>query len=108
MRTDALVGNASTLTDTLEEQVHAIFRQRQARLGEKQVSFSRAAPLRQFLLVRSMAIKVVEQVAQAVVAQGNAPLLGTLALHNQETPFAVEITVTEITELGESNTRIVE
>lgn len=44
VRTDTLVRYARTLTDTLEEQADAIFRQRETCFGEKQVILAGAAP----------------------------------------------------------------
>src|SRR6266516_127058 len=44
VRTDAFVGNACTLTNALEEQAHAIGRERQSRLGEKHVDLPGTTP----------------------------------------------------------------
>ena len=49
-----------------------------------------------------MAVKVVQKIAQAIVAEGDAPLLGALALDDQEAAFAVKITQAQITELDVS------
>ena len=92
VRADTLIRYTSTLTNTFEEQAHPIFRQWQSCLGEKQVILSSAAPFGQFLLTRSMAIKVVQEISQAVVAERDAPLLGAFTLDDEEAAFAVKIT----------------
>lgn len=108
VRADAFIRDARTFTNTLEEQADAIFRQRQSRLGEKQVIFSCTAPFGQFLLTGSMVIQIVQKITQAVVAERDASLLGTFPLDDQEAAFAVKITQTQITELAKPDAGIIE
>ena len=108
VRADALVRDASTLTNTLEEQADAIFRQGKTCLGEEQVILAGAAPFNQFLLTRSMAVKVVQKIAQAVVAERDASLLGAFALDDQEAAFAVKITQAQITQFAKPDAGIIE
>jgi hypothetical protein len=44
-----------------------------------------------------MAVQVIEQVAQTVVAQGNAPFLGPLALDDNGAMLAVKVLQAQIT-----------
>lgn len=53
--------------------------------------FIGASPLGQLVLIGAVAIQVVEQVAQAVTPQGNAPLFGALAGHREHAMLAVKI-----------------
>ena len=73
--TDALIRDPGSLAKTREEHPHAILGERRARLGEKQVLLTCAAPFGQFLFTRSVTVEVVQEVAQAIVAEGYASFL---------------------------------
>ncbi len=82
VRTDALVGDASPLLDAGKQERHPVGRQRPACLREEEMIFSGTAPGNELLLVWSMTIQVVQQVAQAVAPQCQAPFLVAFAFDN--------------------------
>jgi len=106
VRADALVGDVGPLLESCEQQGHAVLRQRQARLGEEEVILACAAPLGQFFFAGAMPVEVIEQVAQAVLPEGNAALLGPLALDGDHPVLAVEIGEAQTAQLGDPDTRI--
>ena len=55
-----------------------------------------------------MAVQVVQEIAQAVVAERDASLLGAFAPDDDESTFAVKVTQPQITELAKPNAGIIE
>src|SRR5258706_8351922 len=88
---DALVGDSGPLTQTCKEQGHPVFGERSAGFRQKQVILARTTPVSQLLLIWPLFIHVVKQVAQAVLAERDAPFLGALALDGEDATFAVKI-----------------
>src|SRR5262249_4408753 len=74
----------------------------------KEMIFPGAAPIGQFLLTWSVAIQVVQKITQAVIAERDTPLFGAFALDQDECMLAIKIPCAQSTQLGETNTRIVE
>src|SRR6266566_7051810 len=108
VRTDAFVYDPSPLAHPFEEHLHPILGEWHACLREKEVILPGAAPLGQFLLAWAMPVQVVEQVALAGIAHGDAPLLGALAGDRQQPMFAVKIAHSQPTQLRDADARIVE
>ncbi len=69
---------------------------------------ARAAPLGQFLLAGTVLVQVVQQIAQAVLAQGDAPLLRPLARDGEDTAPAVEIGQAQTAQLRDADAGVVE
>jgi len=97
VRTDAFPRHPRTLADASEEECHPVLGQRQARLGEEQVIFSGAASFGQLFLIGPMLIQVVREVTHAVIAHGNAPLLGAFPGDGEDAMPAVKIADTQPT-----------
>ncbi len=55
-----------------------------------------------------MLVQVVQEVAQAVLAKRDAPLLGTFPLDGENAVFAVEIRKTQSAQFGDADARVVE
>jgi len=60
--------------------------------------FADAAPLSQFFFIRAMLVQVVAKIAQAVLSQGNASLLGAFSQDRDYPFFAIQITCAQIDE----------
>ena len=108
VRADTLAGDASPLAQAREEQRHAVLGERGARLGQEEVILARAAPLGQFLLVGPVLIQVVEQIAQAVLAQGDPAFLRSFALHGEDTAPAVEVAEAQPAQFRDADAGVVE
>src|SRR6266566_3082000 len=106
MRTDALSFDTGTFFESLEKHLHAILRQRLAGLREKEVILPSAAPLGEFLLVRTMFVQVVGEVAQTVLSQGNTPLFRSLPHHRHDSLFAIQVAQAQIDEFRDSDAGI--
>ncbi len=91
VRTDALVSDPRTLSDAFEEQGHPVLGQWQARLRKEEVILASATPFRQLLLIRPVLVQVVQEVAQTVIAERDAPFFGAFADDGEDAMLAVEI-----------------
>lgn len=100
MRTDTLSRDTSTCFEALEEPIHAILRQWLAGFREKEVIFSCTAPFRKFLLIRTMFVQVVAEVAQTVLSQSDAPLLRSFPQYGHNSLFAINIADAQIDQFG--------
>src|SRR5690348_277822 len=105
---DALAGDAGALLEAREHERHPVLGQRGARLGQEEVVLPGAAPLGQFLLVGAVLVQVVQQVAQAVLPQGHAPLLRPLALEGEDAALAVEVGEAQPAQLRNADAGVVE
>jgi hypothetical protein len=91
VRADALVSDPCTLADAFEEQGHPVPGQRQACFGEDEVVLASAAPFGQLFPIRPVLIQVVKQIAQTIIAQGDAPFFGAFPCDREDAMLAVEI-----------------
>ena len=108
MRADALVGDPGSLAKTREEHLYPILGERRARLREKHVLFTCTAPFGQFLFTRSVTVEVVQEVAQAVVSEGDAPFLRAFPPYRDHSVPAVEVAEPQPAQLGHANASVVE
>ena len=108
VRTDAFAGDPGPFVQAREEQGHAVFGERGARFRQEEVILARTAPLGQFLLVRPLFVQVVQEIAQAVLPQRDAPFFRPLALDREDTALAVKIRQAQPAQFRDADACVVE
>jgi hypothetical protein len=108
VRADALAGNPSPLAQAREQQRHPVLGERGARLRQEEVVLTRAAPLGQFLLVGPLLIQVVQQIAQAVLAERDPAFFRPFAFDREHATLALEIREAQPAELRDADAGVVE
>jgi len=105
---DAFVRNPGAFTQARKEQGHSVLGERGARFGEKQVILTSATPVGQLLSIWPLLVQIVQEVAQAVLAERDAPLLGAFPRDGEDAALAVEIRDAQPVQLGDTDAGVIE